>query len=90
MQDLFGCKSNETFFVELVTKYGIREAFTCKENSDKFQRYCLPKSLQNCVIDVFYNTSFSKSSSPNYDYSSPYIRELEQMEDVHIVIEREF
>ena len=75
-EDMFGCKNNLTFVIDLTTNNGKRQAFVCKENTGRCQRYCFKPSIKNCVFDIFYNTAFSNSSFPIYDFSRPYIKAI--------------
>ena len=73
-EDTFGFQNNRKFFVELTKNNGTRQAFSCIENTGTCQRFCVKHAFKNCVLDIFYNTSFSNSALPNYDFSIPYIK----------------
>ena len=73
-EDTFGFQNNRKFFVELTKNNGTRQAFSCIENTGTCQRFCVKHAFKNCVLDIFYNTSFSNSSLPNYNFLTPYIK----------------
>ena len=51
-EDICGCKNNKKFFVELTKNNGTRQAFSCIENTDACQRFCIKPAFKNCVLDT--------------------------------------